>query len=47
MHLIIIVAVAFSFPQYAVHFILIYALNYLAFTSAETGTLLKAFYKKN
>jgi uncharacterized membrane protein len=46
MHLIILVAVAFSFPHYAVHFIIVYALYYLAFTAAETGTLLKAFYKK-
>jgi len=46
MHLIILVAVAFSFPQYAVHFIIVYALYYLALTAAETGTLLKAFYKK-
>ncbi len=46
MHLIILVAVAFSFPQYAVQFIIVYSLNYLAFTAAETGSLLKAFYKK-
>lgn len=47
MHLLILVAVAFSFRAYAFQFIIVYALNYLAFTAAETASLLKVFYKKD
>jgi hypothetical protein len=45
-HLIVIVAVAFSFPKYAVQFILVYSGFYLLFTAAETVSLFKVFYKK-
>jgi hypothetical protein len=47
MHLLILVAVAFSFKVYAFQFIIVYAANYLVFTAAETGSLLKVFYKKS
>lgn len=46
LHLIIIVAVAFTFSAYAVQFILVYAGFYLLFTVAETVSLFKVFYKK-
>ena len=46
LHLIVIVAVAFSFSEYAVQFILVYAGFYLLFTVAETVSLFKVFYKK-
>jgi hypothetical protein len=45
-HLVVIVGVAFSFPEYAVQFILLYSGFYLLFTAAETVSLFKVFYKK-
>lgn len=47
LHLIVILAVAFSFKMYAVPFIIVYALNYLLFTVAETISLFRLFYKKS
>jgi len=45
-HLIVMVAVAFMFPDKAVHFILLYAVYYLTFTAIETAYLFRYFTAK-
>ncbi len=45
-HLFIMLIVGFLFPKIAVHFIILYAVYYLAFTLVETISLMRLFLKK-
>ncbi len=45
-HLMVMVVIGLFFPKIAVHFIILYAVYYLAFTVVETISLMRLFAKK-